>query len=789
MHTKLFNNSEQFFVPARPVFQLARRAPQQSAGRPEKAERVEPAVEASKRTGRGKEIALTPELADSLQLPRDFMLAREFAKRAEDEWKSISYIRRTTEKVRTSDPAKYESEITLCRTQEEKLRNQIIAWGEAIKQLRASRDRLDSSRTPEVFSFNDFSKRVENFKKRFEKESGRLDAMNPATKERFVLDMRRRTAEITFLSNYAQENLTIEMQGDHAVLREDENQTLDLTELETYLKNTDAKLRTIQLYEDLEKKRRTIRPKDFLKLSQDEKLQLVTNLASWRDIKPGTLVVINFGGNELLEQQIGLGDLMPPDIREFEMNGITYSRRGNQGFYYQGSYLPIFNGSRVTIKRRDEHFNAEQELQSKFVAPTLRRNDTRRSSAAPQDGVAADFGVDAYFLESLLAVMKNGDVNENITDREEFMHSAARYIQNAEAAYESSTHTAAVEKGHYTAEFIVFALDHFSLFNTYTGQDQAVVESILVKYGALRKIELKFNEKIKTSREKAVPKKWAEIAKTPRGSTQYRGEIRYAQDEICAPTAETQKNAEKRLAELRQHYESLVAQGSCSREEADKTLASARIIYQQMNAHAGSSYNGTVGIARPDGSPWYINNNCVGAAMKACEGTDFKMQSGRQSGTPIYNFYWGHYRDGTTDFRQHPWLKCMVRNPNDVISELVTPENADAVIGEHLAPGECAPAGLWNHALWLYKDFDGKIMMHHSGADVRPRKITAHQEEELPPGYKRSSENPGTAFRFPGSKVNDVPLSYFLAHTKDYRPPRNEIAFVPLHVLVKENLA
>ncbi|MBU1992417.1 hypothetical protein KKG51_01830, partial [Patescibacteria group bacterium] len=580
----------------------------------------------------------------------------------------------------------------------------------------------------------------------------------------------------------------------------DAKETINFTENSKYTEEVESKLTGIKkgvdqqsIYEQIEEERNQITPREFLKLPLKDRLKLVTNIRSTDELQENTLLVISFGQNEALERQIGLGDLMPPKIRKMECHDGVYSRAGTQGFYANGEYLPIFDGTRVTIIERDENYNPLNDF--KFNKEYAKGNEKIEGLEITKNDVmqlALSFQIDPLLLE---ATLKNVSNIENTDDQFEQAHMAARYIQNAEHKYHAKYPDKELLKdGKYTIEFVLYSLDRFNLFNFYYEQPESVVVNVTKSYG------LEYTPEVKAKREEIKPK-------TPENWGTYTGgEIFYQQDEVVEPTKKMKENLESRMRALKEYYNELVAKGECTREKADKVVSNAERIYKTMDSRMGTWYHDKVAIKRPGENPWVITNNCVGAAMKTIEDSDFRLQRGRQKGKSAANFYWGTYKDGNRDFagdrkKGFEWLKSMTDSNSQIVEEhLVNPADADAIIGPHLAPGECAPAGLWNHAIWIYKEANGRVMVYHSGGDYRPKRITLQPGEEVPPGYARSG-NSNIAWkqynqkRPPGkqssSKVNAVPLSYLLAqstHYRDNKPSfRNAIHFVPLGTLVDAN--
>ena len=71
-------------------------------------------------------------------------------------------------------------------------------------------------------------------------------------------------------------------------------------------------------------------------------------------MKEGDEFVVNFGGNMHFARRTGAGDLLPPSVREIEINGIRWVRGNNpRPWYYteQGKYLPIYDGYDIKITK------------------------------------------------------------------------------------------------------------------------------------------------------------------------------------------------------------------------------------------------------------------------------------------------------------------------------------------------------------------------------------------------------------------------------------------------------
>lgn len=647
----------------------------------------------------------------------------------------------------------------------------------------------------ELFEVADFNARLDFLRKHFEKR----EKISEADRHEYVLTARRRFIELRFLLWYARDNLLIEQdQNGHEIYREREDSVLDLTEADRFVDEVEAGIKTItektdhgeeSIYEGIETQLATIKPKDFLKLPIERRLLLVSNIKSWDELKNGGLLVFHFGGNTALEYQIGLGDLMPPQYRSMTLGETTYQRRGNQGFYHNGNYLAIFTGTRVTVGEKDENYFVEKEYAGKFGdaykgdeskvdSPGGQRELTRQEILE----VARNFSVDAYLLQAVLAIVESDSAND-INDDYEFLHIAARYLQNAEMRYESAKGTCLKDK-HYTAEFIAYALDRFNLFADYDGQSDDVVRTVIERYASLSGIKLDFDERVQKLRVESKPKTFQEYVRggpgaEASGSAEIAGEMPQGGSGV-----EILDDPNWR----REYYESLRARG-ISQQEAKMAVLYTEFIYGKMRERMGSAFESQVNIRNYDGSDWTIKNSCVGGIMKNFEMLPFEIVRGRQAGKNASAFYWGTYRDGSRDFRQYCYLRTLVSSDSHVIKMRVGPGNVDELIGPHLAPGECAPAGLWNHALWIYKRLDGTVMIAHSGADVRPQRIAVGSVDEPPAGYIRQ----GSYYvKQRGSKFNELPLRDFLARRQSVYPAgtdRSEIAFVPMSTLVSDNMA
>lgn len=252
----------------------------------------------------------------------------------------------------------------------------------------------------------------------------------------------------------------------------------------------------------------TIKYEDFLKLSLDERLRMVSDIDSAAKLKEGAEVTFNFGKNEILEYEVGLGDLMPPELRKISVDGLVYERRGNQGFFNEGDYLAIFNGTTIRVESFDAAYSSGNEYVGKFGGGYESIDDkvfsADKETLVSKNQVfeaAVEYQIDAYFLEAVFSVMKDS-FRERQDSEVEFLRMAARYIQNAEAKYGQST----IKDGHYDEKFIVYALDRFNLFAEFkVVQAEMVIKAVAAKYAGLRGIDLQITEEAKVDDFREVP--------------------------------------------------------------------------------------------------------------------------------------------------------------------------------------------------------------------------------------------------------------------------------------------
>lgn len=238
------------------------------------------------------------------------------------------------------------------------------------------------------------------------------------------------------------------------------------------------------------------------------------------------------------------------------------------------------------------------------------------------------------------------------------------------------------------------------------------------------------------------------------------------------------------------YYQNLINSG-VPEKQAKVNVFYAEKIYKKFQQRMGTMYHSQVNIRSYNGHSWTIKNSCVGAGMKPLENLPIHCVRGKQAGQGKYasQYYWGKY--SSTGKRDIGWVNSMVSSDDQIVRiKRMSPSNCDELIGAHLLPGECAPAGLWNHCLWLYKRLDGTIMISHSGADVRPKRIAVSSVSEAPAGYVQRGDY---YIRQRGSKFNELPLRDFLAKrqgAKGYTVGtwRSAIKFVPMRTIVANNM-
>jgi hypothetical protein len=484
---------------------------------------------------------------------------------------------------------------------------------------------------------------------------------------------------------------------------------------------------------------------EFLQLNESDRLRMICGVGL-EQLSVGTTLRFQFPDEEM-EYQIGIGDLLPAEYRTVESNGVVYTRQGSQGFYNNGIYLAVFNGSRVRINSEPEEYSAEEELASKFTnenqeLSTYEANDELVEGLGSVDRAelfeqAMSFMIDPFLLQSVISLLWDSFSGE-FGSEEEFMHMAARFIQNAENSYRRVEGNTPVTNGFYSLEFLVYTLDHFNLFNYRTQQfDQNTIESVIEKYGelkgvtSLQSVELNLEE-TRTTMEQAYRRPFADVT--------------HNYSEAITRMSDVQMR-EQAGAYADRVMTSLEAQGE-NPEVAAITRQASEILYYNMFDREGTPYSGRVDIVSVDGDRWNINNNCVGHTMRVLAGTPFAVLSGRQSGfgesnnrrghDAVYasNWYWGDYNRAPGEVREN-YLQSIVSDRSDIIGygrgmsqryyegetqyEVVIDEyNVDELLGQHLADGEMAVIQFPSHVAWIYKDGE-QIMLSHSpraGRDV-----------------------------------------------------------------------
>ena len=630
--------------------------------------------------------------------------------------------------------------------------------------------------------------------------------IEPGEREEFVLENRRLLIETRFYVDYARRNGLVEdKEGKEIWTVDDED--IDLGEFEREIDEAHATLASVtvetdegedkSVLEDLDYKRDTISPRDFKKLSLREKLALISNIKSVEDLGTDALLVFDFGTNTKLEYQVGLGDLMPPWVRGISLSGVEYKRRGNQGFYNNGKYLAIYNGTKVSITVSDEGYNIEEEYEKKFEADFANSELVAKAGGIDAQAesmevsykdlfeVSKDYLVDAFFLQAVTAELQ---FDESIATggNYEFVTMAARYIQNAEAKYEELFGSPLHSSGKYYSEkFIAFAMDRFNLFNGYSPQSEDTIRRIMAKYGELRGVELKFDDTFRSERAKMNPEENKEYRRRSLEKGFVEGGYTYER-----PTGGKGIDMLESLSAWRNGLRESLRQKvpRPSDQQIEMTLFYSESVFRNMQSVMGNLYKSQVTLTSPEGENWTIKNSCVGATMSFSEGLPLAVMRGYQAGKRYAcNKRWGSKKEQALWKGGFHYISSVVSSDDLVIAERgLNPGNCDQRVGQHLAVGEPAIAGFWNHALWMYKKPNGTVMMVHSGADVRARRIPASSVDEAPAGYTLRGNN---YVRNAGSKVNEIPLREFLERKKKtYSGSRAFVKFVPMSTLVAENL-
>jgi hypothetical protein len=633
-----------------------------------------------------------------------------------------------------------------------------------------------------------------------------VDALAPKERKEFVLNNRRKLIEAKFYVWYARENGMIEDKGGEEVWLVDD-QRISLTEYDRSIEDIEGRLSSVtfegddgkekSIYEDLEARRDEITPGDFKRLSISERLELVSNIKSIKELGENALLVFDFGKNRSLEYAVGLGDLMPPAVRAISLGGVEYKRRGNQGFYNEGRYLAIFNGTRVNILTSKADYDIEKEFDEKFEGAFAESDLVAKAGGIDSKvestevtykdlfEVGRDYLVDAYFLQAVTAELQFDDTIST-GGNFEFVNMAARYIQNAEAKYEelfgSSLHSSGK---YYNEKFIAFAMDRFNLFNGYSPKSEDKIKAVMARYGKLRGVNLNFTDDVKAERDKMNPATNAAFRKRSLDKGFVEGGLTYER-----PTGgkgiDMLGDLESWKEGLRESLRKKVPQPS--EREIEMTVFYSESVYANMRNVMGDYYNSQVTLQSPNGEMWTVKNSCVGGSMSFSAGLPLNVMRGYQAGKRFAcNKRWGSKKEQALWRDGFHYIKSLVSRDDLVVEEHgLTPGNVDEKVGRHLAVGETAVAGFWNHALWLYKKPNGTVMMVHSGADVRARRISVSSVDEAPAGYDLRGNY---YVRRGGSKVNEIPYREFLARKRStYSRDRAFVKFVPMSTLVAENL-
>lgn len=598
--------------------------------------------------------------------------------------------------------------------------------------------------------------------------------------------------------------------GDVEVYNEGDGVSLNLTIMDTLLETVKKQLSSVKTgdkgdkdyYLNLEKERSIKKPKEFLRQAVrgkevDKVLQLVTNIHSESDIVVGKKIVFNFGENEDLEFMTDVS-ILPPKVRSVLFGGVQYVRNGVGGFFnVDGRALTVFDGTVLSVVSVGSEFGNEEAYKKNF-GNKYSENDALVSYAGKVGkvekqevlAVGKKFGVDAFLLEAILNVRK-GDLSTGVTDAYEFLYLSARNIQNSRVLYERNKGNA-IEGSCYKVDFVVYMLDRFNIFNLYIGRSSDA-KKIVKLYSQLKDVDLAFDREVEVRRDSDRPKATQEVADLKRRGIDYKREVFYRDEDILKARPGMSAEMKENLFSLRR---SLEEDPLFPKSAMEMAMVNAEKIYKAMVVRAGMSYRGKVVIQKKrmksDGSveigkDWKITNSCVGHLMKVAENTDFYELKGRQKGKHSSNHVWSGGRD--------PFFSSLVSSPDDVLRvKNIDVATIESRVGALLKNGEPAMAALWDHVFWVYKRPDGSVWMSHSGADVRPKQVSVLKVSEAPPGYRLNRA--GTYYvKESGSKVNNVPLSYFIQKRGSLYTGQDKrskgldyIKILPLRTLVKANI-
>ena len=249
---------------------------------------------------------------------------------------------------------------------------------------------------------------------------------------------------------------------------------------------------------DLLVKTPSISSAEFLKnYSKSERFFAIAGIDSNETVAEKFDFTIDFNGNSGLERAIGLGDLMPNNVRAVESNGVIYKRRANQGFYNGKRYLPVFSGTDVkvveTAKDGDPNFIpikkkfTHGDVEFSFKDVLMKDEDVESSEKMSEldqniEKLANEYSIDPFLIRSINFILRPDEKNTDYA----VLNSLSRFIQNAEVRFNGDILNAGV----YTAEFIQFTMNRLNLFGKFERYDYASIGNVIGKYSKHRNVAL-----------------------------------------------------------------------------------------------------------------------------------------------------------------------------------------------------------------------------------------------------------------------------------------------------------
>lgn len=182
----------------------------------------------------------------------------------------------------------------------------------------------------------------------------------------------------------------------------------------------------------------------------------------------GAEYISNFPNKTLLKH-IGLADLLKPEVREVQVNGTTYTREANGGFFdSNGKYLPIKNGTKFSITKIDESY---QIPKINFKTQTPEQKETSDQVEKPKHvQIAENYNICPTTLKTISSLLPNENLNL-----------LARYIQNTTINFEKNISNGKLlneTKDEYSDDFLIYLYPRLNLFSSFNYQKENTLSFI-----------------------------------------------------------------------------------------------------------------------------------------------------------------------------------------------------------------------------------------------------------------------------------------------------------------------